>query len=206
MVIAVEPSLRMIMQRPSGAAPVVQAYAEALPFPDESFDAALAILTVHHWSDRQSGLTELARVARNRVVILMHLPQSLSGFWLIRDYFPEIAEIEIGHFPTVAELQEAFGTVDVHPVPVPWDCSDGFLGAYWRRPEVYLDVNARRAISTFSKVGDLAVGLDALRNDLADGTWAKRNSDILDVDAVDLGYRLVVAEFTATKSSRINAN
>lgn len=47
-VIAVEPSEVMLAQRPADAAPAVRAVAEALPFPDHSFDAALAILTVHH--------------------------------------------------------------------------------------------------------------------------------------------------------------
>ena len=137
-VVAVEPSLTMIRQRRTGIAPVVQASAMGLPFRDGAFAAALAVLTVHHWPDRTRGLDELARVARDRVVIVTWDP-AYSGFWLIDDYFPEIGEIDRQILPSLEEFRNALGPIEVRPLLVPHDCSDGFLGAYWRRPHAYLD-------------------------------------------------------------------
>ena len=191
-VVAVEPSLAMIRQRRAGAAPVVQASATDLPFGDGAFDAALAILTVHHWPDRARGLAELVRVARRRVVIVTWDPAS-SGFWLTEDYFPSILTIDRPIFSTMNELRQALGEIEVVPLPVPYDCVDGFLGAYWRRPHAYLEAGVRSAISTFSKLGDVGPGLDRLRRDLDDGTWMRRHGDLLDRSELDLGYRLVVA-------------
>jgi SAM-dependent methyltransferase len=191
-VVAVEPSLAMLRQRPAGSAPVVQASATQLPFRDASFAAALAILTVHHWADRVRGLTELARVAQHRVVIVTWDPAT-SGFWLIEDYFPAIAEIDRQILPPMEELRQAFGHIEVRPLLVPHDCTDGFLGAYWRRPYAYLDPGVRGAISTFAKIGDVESGLARLRGDLADGTWERRNGHLLRQPELDLGYRLVIA-------------
>jgi SAM-dependent methyltransferase len=191
-VVAVEPSLAMIRQRPPRAAPVVQASATNLPFADGAFAAALAVLTVHHWPDRERGLRELARVARDRVVIVTWDPAT-SGFWLVDDYFPEILAIDRPIFPTVGELRAVLGALEVVPIPVPHDCIDGFLGAYWRRPEAYLDAGVRSAISTFAKIGDIAPALARLRRDVADGTWTRRHRRLLSRSELDLGYRLVVA-------------
>jgi len=190
-VVAVEPSRTMIEQRSVQAAPAVQASATALPFSDAVFGAALAILTVHHWPDRARGLDELARVARGRVVLLTWDPAA-PGFWLT-DYFPEILAIDRAIFPSLAELHRAFGRLDVHTVRIPHDCSDGFLGAYWRRPHAYLDARVRSAISTFTKLEGLEAGLARLRTELANGDWAKRYGALLDESELDLGYRLVVA-------------
>jgi SAM-dependent methyltransferase len=191
-VAAVEPSAAMIRQRPPGSAPVVQAVAGALPFADGAFDAALAVLTVHHWPDRARGLAELARVARRRVVVLTWDPGA-PGFWLVDDYFPEILALDRPIFPTMAELAAALGAVEPRVLLVPHDCRDGFLGAYWRRPRAYLDAGVRRAISTFAKLADPTPGLARLRRDLDDGTWHRRHGAVLDRAALDLGYRLVVA-------------
>ncbi len=190
-VVAVEPSRAMIAQRASRA-PVVRAAAGDLPFRDGAFAAALAILTVHHWPDRTRGLAELARVARDRVAILTWDPTS-TGFWLVDDYFPELVAIDRRIFPTLEELRAPLGDVEVRPLPIPHDCADGFLGAYWRRPAAYLDPDVRRAISTFAKLGDPTAGLSRLRQDLADGTWHQRHAGLLDAEELDLGYRLVVA-------------
>jgi len=191
-VVAVEPAMTMIRQRRPGSAPVVQASATALPFRDDGFAAALAILTVHHWPDQARGLDELARVARRRIVVVTWDP-STSGFWLVDDYFPEIVELDRPIFPSIEAFKRAFGRVEVHPLPIPHDCVDGFLGAYWRRPHAYLDVGVRGAISTFAKLRDLEPGLHRLRRDLADGTWARRHGDLLDRSEMDLGYRIVIA-------------
>ena len=190
-VVAVEPSLVMIRQRRRGSAPVVQASATRLPFRDAAFAASLAVLTVHHWPDCARGLTEMARVTRERVVILTWDP-AFSGFWLVDDYFPEIGVVDRPIFPSIDELEQALGSVECRPLLIPHDCTDGFLGAYWRRPHAYLDPGVRRAISTFSKIGDVAPGLARLRRDLEDGTWQRRHGHLLSESAIDLGYRLAI--------------
>ena len=188
-VVAIEPSLTMIMQRPPGSAPVVRARAEALPFADKSFDAACAFLTTQHWSDIDAGLREMARVARHRCVFLDHTPGT-PDFWLLRDYFPELA---LKPLLPLARAQAVFGTLRIVPIPIAHDCSDGFLCAYWRRPEAYLDPQRRAAISCFSKTLDTENAMDRLQRDIADGTWLRRNRDLLRETELDLGYRLVIA-------------
>ncbi|PYN51201.1 MAG: SAM-dependent methyltransferase [Candidatus Rokuibacteriota bacterium] len=125
-VVAVEPAMTMIRQRHAGSAPVVQASATDLPFRDEGFAAALAVLTVHHWPDRARGLEELARVARQRVVVVTWDPSSF-GFWLTDDYFPDLIEIDRRIFPTVADFEDVLGRVEVQPLLIPYDCVDGRL-------------------------------------------------------------------------------
>lgn len=198
-VVAVEPAAVMVAQRPPGAAPAVRARSEALPFADGAFDAALAVLTVHHWADRAGGLAECARVARGRVVVFTWDPAS-DGFWLVQDYFPDLLALDRRIFPGMPELVDglgaafgAGGNVDVRPVPIPADCVDGFTGAYWRRPAAYLDAGVRGAMSSFGRVDDVDVRLDRLRADLASGTWAARHGGLVGLDALDVGYRLVVA-------------
>jgi SAM-dependent methyltransferase len=191
-VIAVEPSTAMIAQRPVGCAPVVRASAADLPFRDASFDAALSVLSLHHWPDQARGLAELVRLARERVVLLTWDPAA-PRFWLVEEYFPEIRVIDRPLFLTLDELGQALGPIEVEPFLVPADCHDGFLGAYWRRPEAYLDAGVRGAISTFTKLGDVATGVARLRRDLADGTWRRRHADLLERSEIDLGYRLVIA-------------
>ncbi len=190
-VVAVEPSRVMIRQRDPDAAPAVRASAVELPFRDEAFDASLAILTIHHWPDLGRGLGELRRAARRKVVILTFDPFG-PGFWL-DDYFPEIAEIDRRILPPWSELERHLGRVAVSDVPIPHDCTDGFLGAYWRRPEAYLSATVRSAISSFSKVRNLEQGLAALRRDLASGEWRRRYGQVLRRSTLDLGYRLIVA-------------
>src|SRR5690348_2710415 len=194
-VTAVEPSALMRAQRPAGAAPCVAAAAESLPFQDRSFDAAMAVATVHHWPDPIAGLRELRRVAR-RVVVFTHDTTDagwLRRFWLTRDYLPEVADLLAGR-PSLAEQAGAIGA-RVEPVPVPWDCVDGFFEAFWRRPEAYLDENVRRGVSVWARVGPDAEqrAVHSLRADLVSGRWAERNRDIVDLDAAELGLRLLVA-------------
>jgi SAM-dependent methyltransferase len=194
-VVAVEPSREMIRQRPPGAAPAVRAVAEALPFADGAFDAALAVLTLHHWTDQACGLAELRRVARRRVVVLTWDPAAADRFWLTTDYLPEFVAIDLPRFPPLAELARVLGATDVRPVPIPADCIDGFLGAFWRRPEAYLDPAVRSGISSFSQVDPAAVarGVARLAADLASGAWETRHGPLRRQDALDLGYRLLVA-------------
>jgi SAM-dependent methyltransferase len=190
-VVAVEPALTMIRQREPGAAPVVRAVASALPFRDASFDAALAVLTVHHWPDREGGLRELVRVARQRVVVFTHETAQVR-FWLER-YFPATISRR-RRVSTYEVVKRVLGSAEVIVVPVPRDCSDGFLGAYWARPEAYLDPGVRNAISGFAHLSDaeLAEGLARLRADLESGAWEREHGALREREALDLGYRLVV--------------
>jgi SAM-dependent methyltransferase len=189
-VIAVEPSRVMIAQRPVGSAPVVQGCAERLPFADHQFDAALAVLTVHHWTDQRQGLAEMRRVSHRQVVLTWDPDH--PKFWLVQDYFPEILETDRHIFPPLARYSDIFGGVEVREVPIPHDCLDGFLGAYWRRPDAYLDPEVRASISSFAHLQDLAPRLERLRSELQDGRWQSKNADLLGLEAYDLGYRLVV--------------
>jgi SAM-dependent methyltransferase len=194
-VLAVEPSREMIRQRPAGRAPVAQALAEQLPFPAASFDAALAVLTVHHWGDRRAGLAELVRVAR-RVVIVTWDPACRDHFWLTREYLPQIIELDLTRFPSQEEFTRDLGPIEVRALPVPHDCLDGFLGAFWRRPEAYLDPEVRWAMSGFSQLPSerMDAGLARLADDLRSGRWEERFGALRAQDSADLGYRLLIAE------------
>ncbi|MCK2215659.1 class I SAM-dependent methyltransferase [Actinomadura sp. ATCC 31491] len=194
-VTAVEPSALMRAQRPECAARCVAASAESLPFEDGSFDAAMAVSTVHHWPDPVAGLREMRRVARRVVVFTFDGGAEWwrERFWLTRDYLPEVAGLLSG-WPQLAVLADAIGA-RAEPVPVPWDCADGFFEAHWRRPEVYLDERVRRGVSVWARLGPDVErrAVRDLRDDLASGRWAERNRDLLSLDAADLGLRLLVA-------------
>ena len=192
-VLAVEPSAAMIAQRRPGAAPTVQATAGRIPLADGACDAALAVLTIHHWADQERGVAEMCRVAR-RVVILTWDPAYAGAFWLVRDYLPESTALDQRRMPPIADVCGWMGGAEVIPVPVPHDCLDGFFAAFWRRPEAYLDPRVRAGMSNLAQLGspvDRAVG--ALRADLESGAWHERNRDLLDLEELDLGYRLLVS-------------
>lgn len=193
-VVAVEPSAVMRAQRPPGAAPTIAAAAEALPFADGSFDAAMAVLTDHHWSDRFAGLREMRRVTRRVAVLFQWDPATVRDFWLTRDYLPSFAAAPAAPF---ARIAETLGATRTEIVPIPHDCTDGFLAAYWRRPEAYFDPQVRACISVFALLdpGAVAAGLARLRDDLDTGAWHAHNADLLECDAIDLGYRLIIAEY-----------
>ncbi len=188
-VLAVEPSSMMISQRPQGAAPCVRGSAEALPLDAGTFDAAMALLTIHHWSDWRAGVREMRRVARRRVV-LFTFDAEATDFWLTRDYFPALIELDRQIMPSLEELANELGEFQATPVLVPHDCTDGFLGAYWRRPQIYLDSRARSSMSPFAKI-DATEGLRRLTGDLESGAWRERYADLLGFDALDVGYRLL---------------
>ena len=191
-VTAVEPSALMRAQRPPDAAPCVAGSAEQLPFDDQSFDAAMAVCTLHHWQDPIAGLREMRRVAR-RVVVFTKDFSDPDLFWLNRDYLPEFANLLIGR-PSLTDEARAIGA-RAEPVLIPWDCADGFYEAYWRRPAAYLDVHVRRGMSIWARVGRDAEqrAVRSLGDDLASGRWAERNRDLVDLDAAELGERLLIA-------------
>jgi SAM-dependent methyltransferase len=192
-VLAVEPSRVMRSQRPLGAAPCIDACAEALPLPDHSFDAALAVLSDHHWRDPIAGLREMLRVAR-RVVIFQWDDAEIERFWLVRDYLPEYHALTAGG-PTLRERAAAI-KARMEPVPIPFDVVDGFFHAYWRRPAAYLHEPVRRGCSVWARVGEEAErrAVTLLAEDLNSGEWAARNAELLDLESIDLGARLLIAD------------
>lgn len=194
LVIAVEPSVVMLRQRPDGAAPAVRGVAEALPFPDKSFDAALAILTVHHWTDAARGLAELRRVAR-RVVIMSTSAEQINRLWLTAEYFPGSARARRPDIQPERIAAVLGGDVQIRPVLVPRDCTDGFGEAYWARPEAYLDPEVRASMSACSLLDrrEVEEGVARLRGDLASGRWDTRHGHLRDLAELDTGHRLVIA-------------
>ena len=193
-VLAVEPSSVMIAQRPVGSAPALEASAESIPLADGSADAVMALLTVHHWSDLEAGIGELLRIARQRIVILTFDPDINHRFWLLEEYLPDAAALDGTRAVAVERLVALLGGARIETVPVPHDCTDGFLAAFWRRPEAYLDPQVRAGISLFAQTGDEALqpGLARLSDDLSSGRWHQRHADLLDREALDVGYRLLM--------------
>jgi SAM-dependent methyltransferase len=191
--LAVEPSAAMRAQRPPGAAPCLIGRAEELPFDTGQFDVALAVLTVHHWTDLAAGVAELRRVARRFVVVTYDMAVQ-RDFWLTREYLPEIAEAEESRVPPLPHLTELLGVpVDVQVLPVWHDFTDGFMTAFWRRPRAYLDPARRRSCSAFALTDGDAVrrGVGRLREDLESGAWARRHAGLLELDRIDAGFRLI---------------
>lgn len=203
LVTAAEPSAVMIAQRPAGAAPVLAASAEALPFADDSFDAVMAVFSDHHWRDRACGLAELRRVARRRVVLFNADPGECGRFWLSAEYLPGFIELIPARLREPRawerELTDLLGPLRLRPAPVPHDCVDGFYGCFWRRPEAYLESRVRDGISVFAQIppDEVDAGIDALRADLQTGAWRQRHADLLALEELHLGYYVVVAELDA---------
>lgn len=192
LVVALEPSRSMVAQRSVDAAPAVQGVASALPFLDGSFDVALAILTIHHWPDAAAGLAEMRRVAARQVIVTWEPELFAERFWLVRDYLPALAPDDLAAGRRVASNVHEVETV---PLPVPHDCSDGVFGAYWRRPEAYLDPAVRASISGLALADQdiIQPAMARLEGDLRSGAWNRQYADLLGLDELDLGYRVLVA-------------
>lgn len=195
-VTAIEPSREMIAQRPPGSAPVIQGFAEDLPFEDGSFDAAMALITVHHWGDLEAGLAEMVRVARQRVIVLTFTPVPPEEHWMRRDYFPGILDFHTRVMPPIEDLTALLPNASVEPVPIPSGCTDGFWLAIWDRPEMHLDPDIRRASSSWHQMpaDEVEHGLAKLQADLESGRWDKRNGHLRETPQLDVGLRLVTAE------------
>lgn len=198
-VTAVEPSGVMIAQRPPGAAPAMQGVAEDLPFAEDSFDAAMAILTLHHWRAVDAGLGEMMRVARRRVVIVGFDLEVSNQLWTARDYLPELMTANARSFPSMKELLDVLPAATVQPLMMPRDCTDRMFGALWARPEQHLDPEVRAATSAWHQVPEAASAraLRQLRSDLASGRWDERYGHLRTTPEWDVGLRLVRAELTA---------
>lgn len=174
-VTAVEPSAMMRSQRPPSR-PAIDAVAEHLPFSDDSFDAAMASVTVHQWTDQDAGLHELRRVARGPVVLLTFDPDALHRFWLA-EYAPELIAAERLRYPTIAHIADVLGgESDVIDVPIPRECTDGFTEAFYARPEAFLDEDVRRSQSAWGFVSEdrARASITALARDLKSGEWERR--------------------------------
>lgn len=194
-VLAVEPSATMIAQRAPGSAPAIRASAEHLPLPDRSYDAALAINTLHHWSDVRAGLGELRRVARRRLVIVTRDARLAQPFWLMQRYFPALDQSQRG-IAIVDLMRSELGELEAIPLTVPRDCEDGLLSAYWARPERYLDESVRSSISNFALADPdvVARGLERLRADLESGAWDRDYGELRTRPEIDFGLRVFVRE------------
>ena len=195
-VIAIEPSDVMAAQRPRELPPALRATASRLPLRDDSVDAAMAILTIHHWDDElQEGIRELRRVATGPVVILTFLHEVSSEMWLVKDYLPEVAELDARIFPTHDALAAWLGgTVAVQTVPVHRDTPDWTLAAFWAHPERVLDRDARNATSGFARMPSETVDrvVRAVERDLRSGEWDRRHGHLRELDELDVGLRLVI--------------
>jgi SAM-dependent methyltransferase len=196
--VAIEPSDVMASQRPRDLAPAIRASAGSLPLRDVSVDAAMAILTLHHWDDEQErGVCELRRVARGPVVVLTYDARISARMWLMADYLPEVRELDLAIFPPPERIAEWLGgPSEIETVPISHDTEDWNLGSFWAHPERVLDEAARRATSGFarmpSSVVDRVVG--AVARDLQDGTWDARYAHLRSLESYDVGLRLITAK------------
>lgn len=196
-VLAIEPSDVMVAQRPPTAAPAIRASAGALPLRDRSVDAAMAIITLHHWdAERERGVRELSRVARERVVIVTYDARVSSQMWLMADYLPEVAALDAEIFPDPEQIASWLeGTVRIETMPIARDTPDWMLGSYWAHPERVLDAEARAATSGFARMDKRVVDrvVAAVDRDLRNGTWEARHGALRKLDEYDVGLRLIVA-------------
>lgn len=195
-VTAVEPSAEMIAQRPAEAAPVVRASAESLPFGDDSFDAAMAVLTAHHWADLKAGLGEMLRVARQRVVMVTFDSEALEDLWITADYFPAMLGLQRPSGAASRNLVTMLPAASSLPLPVPRDCADLFFAALWARPELLFDEEVVRPMWVWRSISEESrrAGRERLAADLESGAWEERYGHLRARDELDVGLRLIVSE------------
>ncbi len=188
----------MIAQRPPGAAPVVQASAEALPFGDDSFDATVAMLTAHHWADLNAGLSEMLRVARLRVVMVTFDSEALTDLWITADYFPEMLKLKRPSGASSRNLATMLPAATSSPLPVPRDCEDHFFAALWARPELLFDEEVMRPMWVWQSISEDSrrAGRERLAADLQSGVWEERYGHLRETPELDVGLRMVVSEST----------
>ena len=197
-VVAVEPSDVMAAQRPADIAPALRGRAGELPLRDGSVDAAMAVLSVHHWdAEQERGVRELRRVARGPVVVVTYDPEVSGRMWLIADYLPEVGELDRRIFPAPELLAQWLGGhTRVEELPIPRDTEDWTLGSFWAHPERVLDEQARNATSGFARMPAdvVARAVAAVEADLADGSWDARHGHLRELEEYDVGMRLVVGD------------
>jgi SAM-dependent methyltransferase len=196
-VIAIEPSDVMAAQRPRELAPAIRASAGSLPLRDGAVDAAMALVTIHHWDgERETGVRELRRVARGPVVVVTYDPRVSGQMWLAADYVPEVARLDDAIFPVPEQVGEWLGgEVRIEPVPIPRDCTDWMFGSFWAHPERVLDPVARANTSGFARIdqGVVERAVTRLAADLESGVWDERHGELRRLEAYDAGLRLIIA-------------
>lgn len=127
-------------------------------------------------------------------MVFTHDPAELDRFWLTQ-YIPELASWDRARVPSAGSLAELLGGAEHRVVPIPRDCTDGFTGAFWARPEAYLDPAVRGGSSTFALI-EASVLDDRLRHlaeDLQSGAWDAQYGALRKTEALDIGYRLLIA-------------
>lgn len=195
-VVAIEPSEVMAAQRPAERVPAVLATADRLPLIDDAVDAAMTVLSLHHWDEhRRGGVAEMRRVARGPVVIVTYDAEVSSAMWLMADYLPEVAALDRRTFPPIRDLKRWLGgTVTVRSLPLHRDTPDWMLGSFWAHPERVLDAAARQATSGFARMDPDVVSrvVDAVRRDVDEGRWDAKHGHLRALDELDVGLRLVV--------------
>jgi SAM-dependent methyltransferase len=196
-VLPIEPSEVMVAQRDPRLPPAIMTGAYPLPLADQSVDAAMAVLTIHHWdADQERGVKEMRRVARESVVILTFDPEVSARMWLIADYLPEVAELDRRIFPRLETLARWLDAeVSVQEVPIHRDTPDWTLGSFWAHPERVLNAHARRATSGLARMPSDVVArvVEAVERDLRDGTWDERHGHLRELDEYDAGMRLLAS-------------
>lgn len=193
-VVSLDPSLVMLKQR-TDLSYTVRGIAELLPFPDKSFDAAMGVSTIHHWSDKSHGIKELKRVVKDRVVIFTWDRKLISNSWLLCDYLPASKDFALKLSIAIEAYASMFeAPVEIIHVPIPWDCLDGFPEAYWRRPNEVLDPVVWKSVSILTLIPEYerTKGLNRLALELRNGQWRKKYGHLLKLEEYDMGIRLVV--------------
>jgi SAM-dependent methyltransferase len=195
-VIAIEPSPVMIGQRAAGAAPAIEGVAEALPLEDKSVDAAMGVLTIHHWDDLGAGLAEMRRVARRRIVLFTIDAEKNSEIWTLSEYFPEAARAEREKMPSTEVLEALMPSATIEAVPAPSRCRDEFTSALWDRPELFLEPDVLRSSSLWHSLppAEIERGQERLRSDLESGRWDEKHGHLRTLPELDIGLRLVREE------------
>ena len=196
-IIAIEPSDVMALQRRFPHPPAIESFANQLPLRDQSVDAAMTVLSLHHWDEtRQQGVREMRRVARGPVVIVTYDAEVSSQMWLMADYFPEVAELDRAIFPRPDSIAQWLGGARIEPLPIPASSPDWMLGSFWAHPERVLDEGARNATSGFARQHPSVVQrvVSEVRRDLENGTWDAKYGQLRQLSEFDAGLRLIVSE------------
>ncbi len=192
-VVAIEPSEVMRAHRSSELVPAIAGRVEQLPFDDDAFDAAMALLTVHHWEDLERGCAELRRVTRGPIVVMTFDPEAETEFWL-RDYVPEMKEVELWRYGPMERVVEALGGAEIVKLDVTRDCRDAFQVALYARPEWFLRDEVRAAQSAWAHLpsGAEERGIERLAADLKSGEWDRRYGKLRERSSITCQLRLVV--------------
>lgn len=200
--IGVEPSQEMLDKARATSTSIqwLQGKAEAIPLENKSINGTIASLTLHHWSSLETGFKEVCRVMKPgaRLVIYTSTPEQMQGYWL-NHYFPKMLEASIVQMPSYdlvesSLLKSSFQILSTEAYAIRADLEDLFLYAGKQRPELYLDPQVRKGISSFAALAhaeEVKLGLETLEKDIASGEIEK----IMEKYVNDLGdYLFVIAQ------------